>query len=270
MKFSIELIKQELEAQIDDFHVDSIDFDRLKQLLKYSAKAMVRMDKEVEHYQFKSVDEQINFFKILRPDILSKYYYYQYILHLETSKLSGSFKQKKHFLKKELANIDRFFDLNKSIWRYYRLGSDYNDQHYFTQDYDIEKLDLAFGFIGCCGSLSKNASDTIAKCIAYQDVATYIDYSLENLSNDLLLNRSNHEELTFNGSKVDIVELAYALHHSNVCTDSIKAIIQALEQLFNIKIENYTRVYQDIKDRKKIRSAFLTKLANTIESHTQE
>lgn len=75
-------------------------------------------------------------------------------------------------------------------------------------------------------------------------------------------------KIRWTANKIDLVELIYALYHSRCLNRGeieIKAIIEAFEQLFNVKLGNYYRTYVDIPRRAK-RTKFLCELINVAES----
>jgi hypothetical protein len=61
-------------------------------------------------------------------------------------------------------------------------------------------------------------------------------------------------ELCWTDEKINLVELTYALHYCRCINNGntqIKQIAQGFEQLFNVNMKDYNRVFIDIKSRKK-------------------
>ncbi|KAF0234061.1 MAG: tetracycline regulation of excision [Prolixibacteraceae bacterium] len=70
-------------------------------------------------------------------------------------------------------------------------------------------------------------------------------------------------KMKWTSQKIHIVEMAYALHSSNVINKGnieIKVIIEAFSKLFNVELDDYYRTYQDIRMRKTERTKFLDKM----------
>ena len=74
--------------------------------------------------------------------------------------------------------------------------------------------------------------------------------------------------LNWTGSKVDLVELVYALHNSKIVNTGnvdVKELATHLGKMFNINIEDKVyRFYQDIKSRKVIKTKFLNTIAENL------
>ncbi|WP_230407927.1 RteC domain-containing protein [Flavobacterium hydrocarbonoxydans] len=87
---------------------------------------------------FKNKQEEIYFFKKLKPVILSKLIYYNAIYKIETKKPYGNGKTIKKYIDNELAKLKRFFDNNLEFYKYYRTNSIYLDERYFVRGgYDV-------------------------------------------------------------------------------------------------------------------------------------
>ena len=81
-------------------------------------------------------------------------------------------------------------------------------------------------------------------------------------------------KLNWTGSKVDLVELIYALHHSkiiNAGNSDVKELAVSLGKIFNIEIEdNIYRIYQDIKSRKHVKAKFLNTITENLNNKMME
>ena len=79
---------------------------------------------------------------------------------------------------------------------------------------------------------------------------------------------------SWSGSKIDLVELIYALKHSGLINNGnteVKELATHLGKVFNIELEdNIYRIYQDIKLRKTVRTKFLNKLADNLNQKLNE
>src|SRR5690606_2959581 len=82
---------------------------------------------------FKSTEEEIHFFKRLKPVILAKLIYYNAIYKIETKKPYGNGKAIKKYIDNELTKLKRYFDNNLEFYKYYRTNSTYLDEKYFVR-----------------------------------------------------------------------------------------------------------------------------------------
>ena len=106
-----------------------------------------------DKYKFKSSKEEIEFFKVLKPQIFSKLIFHTKVLNIDTKRPKGTDRTQKKYLLKELDNLHRFFDNNLEFYQYYRTGAAYLDDKYFLRGkYDIRlSLDTFFGNVGTEG-----------------------------------------------------------------------------------------------------------------------
>ena len=76
------------------------------------------------------------------------------------------------------------------------------------------------------------------------------------------------QALNWTGSKIDLVELIYALHHSKIINTGnidLKEILLSFSTFFNIELDDSVyRTFHDIKNRKTIKTRFLNKIAENL------
>ena len=82
--------------------------------------------KWLKKHKFNSVEEEIYFFKDLKPIFISKLIYYKTILNIE-SNLPTSRKNKIKFYEEELNAIQEYTNKNKKFYEYYRARASYKD-----------------------------------------------------------------------------------------------------------------------------------------------
>lgn len=173
-------------------------------------------------------------------------------------------KKKKH-LKEYCKFIDAFFFQHRELWAYYRSNRTNNDITYFSEQFsEFDSVDI--GLVNYDGNCHLSNSNIIASGLAYEKMTEYIcsrHQELEECFSDL---SNKVEALVFKGNKIDLVELGYALYHSNTCDNDIKEIMEALELVFDIELDNYYRTFHSIKRRKKEKATFLLKLQKAIQS----
>lgn len=78
---------------------------------------------------------------------------------------------------------------------------------------------------------------------------------------------SEQVQLKWTGSKVALIELLYGLHATSVVEGGradIKQLAKGLEQLFNVNLGNYYRVYQDIRLRKKGQTQYIDSMKSQL------
>lgn len=79
-------------------------------------------------------------------------------------------------------------------------------------------------------------------------------------------------KLEWNATKTDLIDLIYALQTSGAIKDGtarIKEMATAYEQMFNLDLGNYYRIYIEIRERKVERIKFIDKLNSSINARME-
>jgi hypothetical protein len=82
-------------------------------------KGYEKLKLQLAKYKFKNQSDEINYFKNLKPKLVSKYIYFTKVYNIETKKPQGSVKTKRKYYLNELNKINRYFEANIDFIRYY-------------------------------------------------------------------------------------------------------------------------------------------------------
>jgi hypothetical protein len=82
-------------------------------------KGYEKLKLQLAKYKFKNQSDEINYFKNLKPKLVSKYIYFTKVYNIETKKPQGSDKTKRKYYLNELDKINRYFEANIDFIRYY-------------------------------------------------------------------------------------------------------------------------------------------------------
>ncbi len=132
-------IIESLEGKISDLNLE-IDNPIVlsEESIKLELKSLSALRDFVLQRTFKNEQEEILFFKELKPQILSKLIYHNSVLKIETKKPNGGEKIIRKYYENQLAKLKIYFENNLDFYKYYRTGSSYLDQYYFVRGkYDI-------------------------------------------------------------------------------------------------------------------------------------
>lgn len=215
--------------------------------------AFDRLRTFIQNYEFKDENEEIFFFKEIKPTLFSNLIYYSKVYNIEINRPTGGDTEIKDYLENELCRIKDFFDRNKTIYRYFRSGDTDKDHLFFLRgklDCTIYRESFSFErdpkFSTCCDY-------KVAKIIANEKVEAFI---LEQLgSQNGLLNKTEPKRrLTWTIKKVFLIELIYLLHWAgafNYGKATLKEIAAYFEMIFNIDLgTSLSRTLIDIRARK--------------------
>jgi hypothetical protein len=205
----------------------------------------------VRRYTFSSVEEEISFFKEIKPVFISQLVYHKVLFKIQSRLNYAGGSDVNVIYEMYLKKFDRYLRKHEQFFQYCMAGSTRYDRLYFTrkgavlQNFNRDenfttKFDHKFG-----------------KFLGYQLVGDYIQ-SVPRRNEDRGLPTA--PVLAWTESKASLIELAYALYASRALDEgkvSIKQIIAVMEQLTGLDLTNYRRIFADIRIRKTGPTGFL-------------
>ena len=259
------LTKLNEQLNFTDIEIDD-PIQRSENAVNIIINAVEKLKIIFEKEKTKSQEQEIDFFKNIKPKFTSKLIYYNAIYKIETKKPHGGERIVKKYINNELEKLKRYFDSNLDFYRYYRTGSNYLDVKYFTRGkFDI-KLALDSFYFEADHSFSTSHDFKVAKIMAHDLIQVYLEDMLLMIENKEPREKSqvNHKlKQNWTGSKVALTELLYALHTEGVFnngTSDLKDIAEYFENIFNIDLGQYHRAFLEIRMRKSDQTKFLNAL----------
>lgn len=224
------------------------------------------------HYTFKNKEEEILFFKEIKPEILSKLIYYMSVYKIEISRPKGSCSTIETYLLAELERLKYFFDHNIEFYHYYRTGCTHFDNVYFLRNRDFHTpINFDCFYFERDVRFSTDYDYKIAKIMANDLLELYLKSQLaklnENAETDQKLPSRLKKRETWTASKTDFAELIYALDTSkciNYGNIKLIALTSYMEDVFNISIGDIYRIYLEMRERKGSRTQFLDRLKDKL------
>lgn len=239
-------------------HILHNSFWKLKELVKQNG--------------FDSIEEEIEFFKYVKPSICGKLIFYCRLLKLELKQPEGSSELLKVYYQKYLNVLNDYFEKNGDFVEYMRSKATYLDKYYFLRgkmnyriipEHFLFDRDLEF---------STSHDFKAAELVAYEYLCVFINNRIENVGIISLDLFHQNNKLKWNKPKTALVELVYALHISG-CFEgdiNIKDIAKFFEQAFKIDLGDYYRIFIEIAKRKNHRAKFLESILNNFEQKLLE
>lgn len=252
-KFIAELEREQEKKVIQ---IETMDGDNLKKALEAShllGEGIYRLKEFVVNYKFKDDDEEIQFFKVIKPRLCSHMIYYRKVYNFEMNRPVGAVDVQRAYIKKELAQIQDYIDTRLDFYRYYRSGSTYLDNCYFMRFNPDMDLYLDSSFFERDPLFSTNCDDKVAKILANDQFEVFLKSEFENLENykpnpgDAIYPKVG---IRLEAKKTDIIELIYALHSiGSFGSASLKSVVNFIEAVFTIELGNYSRTFAEMKLR---------------------
>lgn len=256
-----------MEDNLSDVNVNEIDIrQRLKKSSRIILSSISNLKKFFGSYKFVDVNDEINFFKNIKPKFSSKLIFYQKAYEIQLYLPIGPLQDIKNYYFKELQRIDEYLNNNKELLSYYRSNSTLFDEIYFVRKKPDSWLLLSLDDFEPDLDFTSFYDHKISKIIAFDALSEFIKESIKKLDQKNETLKVDHNyigDLIWTGSKVSLVELLYALQSTGSINNGaigIKELANELQSLFNVDLGNYYRVFQEIRIRKSSRTSFMDQL----------
>lgn len=233
-----------------------------------------KMHDEVRDYQFTSLQEEIFFFKKVKPLVVKEYVFMTWLKKLHEQYTCCAL-QNKDFLKKQVLKAAHFFEEEKELVRYMKRNESYNDERYFTRLKSGEDINEDYG-INLDARITSSHGFVWAKLLAYQKIehycVAYLTAKKEKVQQQEIKNTAM--KLKWTATRTDAAELLYALYFSGAVNYG-DATVQKLAAVFDSVFETQLsgtiyRDFIDIKNRKKESAKFLNKLLTRFNDQLDE
>ena len=268
----------EFENRLDE--LESGDGDILYKAesgISHTERCIKRLQEEIRNKDFETKEDEIYFFKHIKPQFFSRLIYYIRLFNVESKRPRSNDGAQIKYFKKHIEKLQIFFNDNLEFYNYYRRGATSRDEHYFVRgNRDLRLPHESFHFL-IDDQFSTSQDGTVATIMAYDMLIVYLQQEIDTLkenmeqSNDKPMERPS--KLFWTGSKTDLIELLYALHSSNAInsgTLEIKELASHFEYMYNIDLGNYYHTFIEIRSRKTSKTKFLEKLIELLNNRMEK
>lgn len=267
--FATQLLEQ-TETQLKLIHLEETA------ALEYSSRAIAilmpaldRLKEFTIKYQFEDTRHEIEFFKQLKPKLVSRMIYYNEIYNLEAARPFGSLKERRRYYDSELQKLKDFFQSNSEFCTYCRKGNTYLDDIYFLRHTAHEGVIRDSCFFQADSRFATSHDYTLAKMMASEHLQAFLEKERRKYKSDQTAVSVEKEvkPLKWTGSKVALVELLYALHAQRIFNEGnteLATIASHFSMAFGIELGQFHKTFLEIRERKSDRTKFLNALRETI------
>ena len=246
LKQFAEELKVRMEAEIDTISADQPDpLRRTSLVIEGVGRYVGELKRYVVKYKFRSIKEEIGFFKHLKPDFVSRLLYFRKLFKIHLFETTNPKESKLRFYRKQLQKIQRCLAHHEEFYQYVLSGADVNDELYFSRTGASVKT-VAFD-----ERFSTKYDHILSRIRSADMLRSYILIGIERIENPEP--EPVTSALTWTGAKTDLVELIYALQASNVFNKGnagVKQIASQFEIMFNVTLGNCYRTFLEIQQRK--------------------
>ena len=278
MELYIKTLLKDLESEIERVKMEKVNY--IPAVIKLIKSYIERLKQFIQENEFSSNQEEILYFKYLKPQFCSLLIYYLRVHEYQINIPIGSIEEKQRHIKTYLNNLTSDFTKQRSFYHYLINEDSHFDEKYFIREnakknLSFESYSTEFDFRYCTGY-----DQQVAMFIALKKLELFFENELSLMLNPVQntiqsqIPQNTHYEpdyekynLHWTESQSALTELIYALHESKVFNEgetTILDITKCLENAFNVRVSNVHRSFLEIKNRKNDRLKFLDGLRNRL------
>lgn len=249
----------------------NISIEVVLDVVEFLQRSLEDMRTYIVNHPFSNKEEEIYFFKHIKPEVLSRLLYFTEIYNTEMRKPHGSIEVLKKYYNDRLDELTSYFESNLDFYQYYRSKATHLDNHYFVRGHIDFKL--------CPNCVPYDRDPEFSTCydhkaaqiLANDMLCIYLNKKLHGVDKQVIIAKSRsflpEHPFRWTATKIAAVELGYAIYAAGVLNNGqtdIKEIMTFMEASFQIDLGDYYRTYITMKDRKKDRTSFLNCLIKSL------
>ena len=223
---------------------------------------------------FTNKEDEILFFKQIKPTVLGKLIYYNKAFRIESACPASSGNIYEGYFAMHLRELKQEYTehvCNSDFYRYYRSGRTDRDEQYFTLG-NINCYDGLNSFVFEIDTKFSTYFDyKVAKIIANELVYNYLTTKLSPEQNpDVLLQHEETKDFFWTQTKNALIELIYALYACDAISHGkigIRKISMVFQILFRISLNDIHNSFHRMKTRAGSRTLFLDQLKQSLEEY---
>ena len=278
MKELLENILSEIDVEIDEIDLYGYDIVENSLSMVHRLQAVLNdLKTKLQTYSFPAKEDEITFFKTQKPEILGRLLFFYKIYRIETQCPNGSDDVIRSYINRELDNLTYFFNRNLDFYQYYRSHSTLYDEYYFVRGKSDLRLCTDSAQFDKDPNFSTGHDYKVAKIIANEMLRIYLNKRLVKLETNTQVEDNLQKCLKypfrFTGKKVFLIELGYSLVSSGDINNGnveIKEMMNFLGTVFQVELGDYYAAYIAMKERKKDRTAYLSRLQDSLVKRMDE
>ncbi len=129
----IKNLNQQLESNLSSINQEDSTVNKYQKATECYYDIILQLKSYVINYSFNDINEEIHFFKNIKPKFISEYIFNNKALQILIQKPIGKDEVVLSYLENKLKDITCFFNANQELYRYHRLNSNYHDALFFVR-----------------------------------------------------------------------------------------------------------------------------------------
>jgi len=244
--------------------------EETEKILLYLLNFNRSLKKEITNYHFNNHQEEISFFKSIKPFIISKIILYNNLYRIISDKPSFCCKSEYKYYKRELLKLQHFFEDNREFYKYYKTNSTHFDTKFFVRNKHNIRMILESYLADFDLNYTTSHCFKMAQVLAFDELQVYLKQKMTEFFHIPQKKRVLQKQkfnFKWSANKRDLVELIYALQAKRAINNGqfeIKELVDFFELNFDIQLNGYYNEFTKIKERKGINTRFLDELKSAL------
>lgn len=216
---------------------------------------------------FNSKQDEITFFKEIKPKVYAQLIYYTKLHDLERKRIIMSEDRVESYKNKIIKDFHYLFQDNYEFVQYYYGAQTVLDEYYFIRNINCIPIINNGVILSCDSEFTTTHDNIVANIIAFEYITSHF-LKKKDIETD-----SDKSILNWTGNKSDLVELIYALKQSGLINNGnieIKELCQNFEKMFNTELTDVYRTFHDIRSRKTNRTKLLKLMSDDLNNYLND
>lgn len=261
-----------LESKLSDLKEEGHDvFNQADAAIGMCLQTCSEIQSHVQENGFDSDEEEIYFFKNIKPRICSKISFYRKLAIIESHRPKSTRAIQIEYLQKEIFKLHIYFDDHKDFIKYYRSGQTIFDDKYFMRNMKASLLGRHNYDYLLDTQFSTVYDKTLSVIIAYENLEKYLSNEIRKLERAAVDPQFEEPEYVWTGKLTWLAELIYGLLATGVINNgnvSVKKLIKLFSRIFRLPSKDVYNAYRSVYSRKtkqliyieRMREALLNKI----------
>lgn len=245
-----------------------------KHMVLYISEILSTLKRAILGQGFRNDQDEIHFFKEIKPKILSKLIFYNKLYRIETFSPTYSNTLLENYYLKKIEQLSAEFKIHAhktDFYRYYKSERTDKDMEYFT----LGNIDFNNGLSSIVFEIDPKFSTyydyKIARILANEHLYEYLQAKILSIQTSCdYTGFQDNDSLIWSESQNALIELIYALHVTgsiNYGKGEIRKIAVFFQGVFGISLTDMHHAFHRMKTRSKSKTSFLDKLKESLENY---
>lgn len=268
-------ITEEINVYIKNAEEDfQHDYSKITEMsIQYISKRLEEVKQKFEQNLEITPDTEIFYFKHIKCHLLALIQYYSLVQKIELDKPPIKKKGVKKYYLKTLFKIKKKLTHNKFFYNYFKSNSSQFDDHFFRRSAHDLFIPITDYLLEIDKSKNTPTVHVFAQMEAYEMLRHYLKKKIKKLGTKEISTPKSSKLLKWTTSKIDLIESIYALHAAGVFNNGkadLKDIAEYFQQIFDIDLGQYNRVFYDIRSRKNNKTKFVDSLKDALSKRIKD